>query len=217
MLVRDHMTRRPITVTEDTSVSRALQMMKDEDVRRFPVVNKRGKLVGIVLEKDLIYASPSAATTLSVFEVHTLLAKLKVSDVMTEEVITVTEDTPLEDAARIMADNNVGGLPVMRDGDLVGIITETDLFKVFLEMLGGRDSGLRISMRIPHVKGTLVKIAGKIAGMGGNILALGTIRAEDPAHYQLTVKVADVEKDPLLDELREIDIDDLEILDVRET
>jgi acetoin utilization protein AcuB len=201
------MTKRPVTVTEDTPVSRALELMKREGVRRFPVVDKHGKLAGIVLEKDLLYASPSPATTLSVFEIHTLLAKIKVSDVMTRDVITVTEDTPLEEAARIMADNQIGGMPVMRDDRLVGIITETDIFKVFLEMLGGRDDGVRVSVQVPHRKGVLAKIAGEIAAMGGNIVALGTVHGDDPAHYQLTFKVADVPEEQLVAKMEELDLE----------
>ena len=212
MLVKDRMTERPVTITPDTSVSRALELMRREGFRRFPVVDKNGKLVGIVLEKDLLYASPSAATTLSVFEIHTLLAKVKVGDVMTKDVITVSEDTPMEEAARIMADNKIGGLPVVRGNALVGIITETDLFKVFLEMLGARDDGVRVSLSVPHVSGTLAKIAGRIAEMGGNIVALGTIRGDDPSQYQLTVKVTDVDEQPLVQALQDMG---LEIRDAR--
>jgi acetoin utilization protein AcuB len=213
MLVGERMTKRPVTVTEDTPVGRALEMMRREKVRRFPVVDKHGKLEGIVSEEDLIYAAPSPATTLSIFEIHTLLARVKVSDVMTREVITISEDTPLEEAARIMADNGVGGLPVMRDDLLVGIITETDIFKVFLEMLGGRDDGIRLSVQVPHEKGVLAKIASEIAGMGGNIVALGTVHGDDPAHYRLTFKVADVSQDQLVTAMKNLD---LEVLDARE-
>jgi acetoin utilization protein AcuB len=213
MLVGERMTRRPVTVMEDTPVGRALEMMRREKVRRFPVIDKHGKLEGIVSEEDLIYAAPSPATTLSIFEIHTLLARVKVSDVMTREVITVSEDTPLEEAARIMADNRVGGLPVMRGDQLVGIITETDIFKVFLEMLGGRDDGVRLSVQVPHQKGVLAKIASEIAGMGGNIVALGTVHGDDPAHYRLTFKVADVSQDQLVAAMEELD---LEVLDARE-
>lgn len=212
MLVKDRMTERPVTITADTSVSRALELMRKEGFRRFPVVDKNGKLIGIVLEKDLLYASPSPATTLSVFEIHTLLAKVKVGDVMTKDVITVSEDTPMEEAARIMADNKIGGLPVVRGDALVGIITETDLFKVFLEMLGARDDGVRVSVNVPHVSGTLAKIAARIAEMGGNIVALGTIRGDDPSQYHLTVKVTDVDEQPLVQALQDMG---LEIRDAR--
>ena len=101
--------------------------MKRAHIRRTPIV-KDGKLVGIVSDKDVLNASPSPASSLSVWEMNYLLSKIKVKDVMTKVVLTVTEDTPIEEAARIMADNKIGGLPVMRAGQGAGIITETDLF-----------------------------------------------------------------------------------------
>ena len=113
MLVGERMTKRPITVDPETPFEDALHLMRREKIRRLPVVGKKGKLVGIVTEKDLLYASPSPATSLSIYELHYLLSKLKVHEVMTKEVITVTEYTPLEEAARIMADNKIGALPVM--------------------------------------------------------------------------------------------------------
>jgi acetoin utilization protein AcuB len=214
MFVKDRMTHHPITVPEDMPISKALGLMRRENVRRFPVVDKDGKLAGIVLEKDLLYASPSPATTLSLFEIHTLLAKVSVASVMTRDVITVTEDTPLEEAARMMADNSIGGLPVMRDSSLVGIITETDLFKTFLEMLGGRTPGVRLSILVPHKKGVLAQIAARIADLGGNIVALGTLPGDDPAHYQLTFKVVGTSPDDLASTMKELE---LEVLDVRQT
>jgi acetoin utilization protein AcuB len=206
------MTKNPVTITEDTSVDKALQLMRENRVRRFPVLNKRGKLMGIISEKDLLYASPSPATSLSIYEIPYLLSKIKISDLMTKNVITVHEDTPLEEAARLMADSKVGGLPVVRDGELVGIITETDMFKVFLEMLGAREEGVRLTLLVPEKKGTLAMIASKIADMGGNILALGTIMGEDPTTYKLTFKVKDVPEEQLVSAMEGLD---LKILDAR--
>lgn len=131
MLVKERMSRHPITIRPDMSLHDALRVMHDEKVRRLPVVNKEDKLVGIVLEKDLLYASPSPATSLSVYELNYLVSRITVESLMTRDVVTVSEDTSLEEAARIMADNNIGGLPVMRNDKLVGMITESDLFKVF--------------------------------------------------------------------------------------
>jgi len=213
MLVGDRMTPRPITVTEDISVDKALQLMREERIRRLPILDKRGRLAGIVSDKDLLYVSPSPATSLSIYEIPYLLSKIKMRDVMTREVITITEDTPLEEAARIMADNKIGGLPVMRDDKLVGIITETDLFKIFVEMLGARDSGTRLSMLIPNEKGVLAKVTGTIARMDGNIMALSTIMGEDPTNCQLTVKVADVPTEQLVSAMEDLG---LKVLDVRE-
>jgi acetoin utilization protein AcuB len=212
MLVKDRMTENPVTITEDTSVDKALQLMRENRVRRFPVLNKHGKLVGIISEKDLLYASPSPATSLSIYEIPYLLSKIKISDLMTKDVITVHEDTPLEEAARLMADSKVGGLPVVRDGDLVGIITETDMFKVFLEMLGAREEGVRLTMLVPEKRGTLAMIASKIADMGGNILALGTIMGEDATTYKLTFKVKDVPEEQLVSAMEGLG---LKILDAR--
>ncbi|HIE38234.1 MAG TPA: CBS domain-containing protein [Anaerolineales bacterium] len=212
MLVGDRMTRRPITIRDDASVDEALQLMHSERIRRLPVVDKRGRMVGIVSELDLLKVSPSPATSLSIYEIPYLLSKIKMRDVMTQEVITVTEDTPLEEAARVMADNKVGGLPVMRDDRLVGIITETDMFKIFLEMLGARESGVRLSLLVPEKKGELAKITGKIAELGGNILALGTTMGEDPTNRQLTIRVADVPEEQLVAAMEELG---LKVLDVR--
>jgi len=123
MLVKERMSRHPITIRPETSLYDALRIMRESKVRRLPVLDKHNKLVGIVLEKDLLYAEPSPATSLSVYEVNYLVSKIKIEDLMTREVITVTEDCPLEEAARIMVDNGIGGLPVMRGDLLVGMIT----------------------------------------------------------------------------------------------
>ena len=208
------MTRRPITVGEDASVNEALELMHREHIRRLPVVDKEGKLVGIVSELDLLKVSPSPATTLSIYEIPYLLARIKMRDIMTRDVITVTEDTPLEEAARIMADNKIGGLPVMRGDKLVGIITETDIFKIFLEMLGGRETGVRITLTVPEKKGMLAKITGKIAEIGGNILALGTLMGEDPSTREVTVRVSDVTKEDLVAAIEGLG-EEIRVLDAR--
>ncbi len=155
------------------------------------------RLKGIVTEKDLLYATPSPATTLDVYEMSYLLSKLKVDEVMTSELVTVTEDTPIEEAARILVDNNIGGLPVLRDGKLVGIITESDVFKVFLEMFASRKKGVRMTMVVPEQTGELAKLAGAVSSVGGNIVALGTFLGEDASQTLLTMKVQDVTADAL--------------------
>jgi len=136
MLVHERMSRHPITITEDTPISEAIKLMRDEKVRRLPVLNKKGEMVGIVSEKDLLYFSPSPATSLSIYELQYLISRITVGQIMTTDVITVCEHTSLEEAARIMADKKIGGLPVMRDEKLVGIIIESDLFRFFAELWG---------------------------------------------------------------------------------
>jgi len=207
MLVKDRMSKPPITVRETVGVEEALRLMHNEDIRRLPVVDKHGKMIGIVSELDLLKVSPSPATSLSVYEIPYLLAKVKMADVMTKDVVTVEEDTPLEEAARVMADNKIGGLPVMRDGKVVGMITETDLFKTFLEMLGGREEGVRISLFVPNEEGMLAKITGTISGMGINITALSTIMGEDPSEYLVTIRVEeDADQEALIAAMEEIDL-----------
>jgi len=206
------MSNHPITITEDTPINEAVKLMRDEKVRRLPVLNDKGELVGIVSEKDLLYASPSPATSLSIHELHYLISKITVDEVMTEDVITVSEYTPLEEAARIMADNKIGGLPVMRDGKLVGIITESDLFKIFTEILGAREMGVRLSMLVLEQPGILAEITRAIADMGGNIISLGTFLGEDRANRLITVKVTDVPEDQLVAEMK---AQALEVVDSR--
>jgi len=212
MLVHERMSKNPITITEDVPINQALKLMRDEKVRRLPVLNKKGELVGIVSERDLLYASPSPATSLSIHELHYLISKITVGKIMTEDVITVSEYTPLEEAARIMADNRIGGLPVVRDRKLVGIITESDLFRIFTEILGARDMGVRLSMLVPEQPGILADITRAIADMGGNIISLGTFLGEDPTNRLITVKVADVPEDQLVAEMKALA---LEIEDAR--
>lgn len=213
MLVGERMTKRPITVTEDTSLPEALELMRKEKIRRLPVLDKQGNLVGIVTELDLLKASPSPATTLSIYEIPYLLSKIKMRDIMTRNVITVTEDTPIEEAARIMADNKIGGLPVMRDGRLVGIITETDIFKIFLELFGARQKGIRVTLLVPERKGILAQVTSKIAEIGGNIISLGTAMGEDPTTSMLILRVSEVPEEVLLSALRSLE--EIRILDSR--
>jgi len=198
MLVKERMTRNPITIRPDTPVTEAQAMMKREKIHHLPVVDKDEKLVGIVSEKDLLYASPSPASTLSVYEMSSLLAKLKVEKVMSKDVVTVTEDVPLEEAARIMADRGIGGLPILRGTAVVGVITESDLFRVFIELFGARKKGIRISLTVPNVKGELAKVSSAVTNAGGNILALGTFLGDDPGQGRVTLKVDGVSREALV-------------------
>lgn len=188
MLVGERMSHPVITISPDMPVMDALGIMRKDHIRRLPVV-RNAKLVGIISEKDLLYASPSQVTSLNVWELHSLLSKIKVSDVMTKDVTTVQVDTPLEEAARILADNTIGGLPVMQDGNMVGIITETDLLKIFLEMLGARETGVRMNVLVKNQPGEIVKLSQAIFKENGNIIALGTFGGDDPSTYNVTLKV----------------------------
>jgi acetoin utilization protein AcuB len=192
MLVGERMTKPAITIRPETAMPEALALMRKEHIRRLPVVDKNGKLVGIVSEADLMKASPSEATSLSIYEVTYLLSKLTIDRIMTRKVITVTEDTPLEEAARIMADHGIGGLPVMRGKDVVGIITETNLFRIFLELFGARRAGVRLTVSVPDQPGQLASLARAITDVGGNIIALGSFLGETPGKGLVTLKVEGV-------------------------
>jgi acetoin utilization protein AcuB len=197
MLVGERMSKPVITVRPETSMPEALDLMHKEHIRRLPVVNQRGEMVGIVTEADLLKASPSEATSLSIYEITYLLGKLTIDRIMTKKVITVTEDTPLEEAARIMADNTFSGLPVMRGKELVGMITETTLFRIFLEMLGARRAGIRVTVSMPDTPGKLAGLLKTIHDLGGNIIALGTFMGDSPSEGLVTFKVEGVEMEAL--------------------
>ena len=214
MLVKERMSRHPITVRPEASLHDGLRIMRESKVRRLPVLDKDGKLVGIVLERDLLYASPSPATSLSVYEMNYLISRITIRDLMAREVITIEEDCPLEEAARIMVDNDIGGLPVMRGGQLVGMITESDLFKIFLELLGARMWGLRVTIKVPEGKGVLARLTKALAERGANIVSLGTFWGDDPTNREIAFKVQGVEGEVMNEIVQGIGA---ELLDIRET
>lgn len=193
MFVSERMKHPVLTITKDIPVQEALARMQKDKVHRYPVVDKLGKLIGIVTDSDLMNASPSEATTLSVWEINFLLSKITVERVMASQVLSVAEDTTIEEAAQIMADSRIGGLPVLRDGRLVGMITETDLFHIFLEMLGARSAGVRVTVEIADVPGKLYDLAGAIQKLGGNINGMASIQGESSDRRAVTLKVAGVE------------------------
>ena len=188
MFVGERMSRPVISVSPDAPINEVLIMFRKEHIRRAPVI-KNGKLVGIISERDLLNASPSSATSLSVWELNYLISKVTVKDVMSKKVISIDTDTPIEEAARIMADRKIGGLPVTSAGKVVGIITETDLFKIFLELMGARQKALRVTATIPEQPGELAKVTRAIANAGGDFIAFGMFSGPDANSRVLTFKV----------------------------
>lgn len=168
-----------------------------EEVLIVEPIDKHGRLVGIVSERDLLHASPSDATSLSIWEINYLISKITVDELMTRQVIATTEQTPLEEVARIMADNKIGGLPVTRDNKVVGIITETDLFRIFLEMLGAREPGIRLAALVPNTPEELSQLSKAIYNIGGHVLALGTFLGESCETRQVIMKVSGVDSQSL--------------------
>jgi acetoin utilization protein AcuB len=194
MLVGERMSRPVISVSPDAPIHDVLAMFKKEHIRRAPVL-KDGKLVGIISQGDLLNASPSPVSSLSIWEMNYLLSKVTVKRVMSKKVITVDVDTPIEEAARIMADTKIGGLPVLNNGRVVGMITETDLFKVFLELMGARDKGIRVTATIDDKPGELAKVTKAIAEAGGNFVSFGFFSGQDASTKVLTFKVEGIKKE----------------------
>ena len=214
MLVKERMSYPVITVHPDMPIMDALDLMKKEHIRRFPVIGKRGRLVGIVSKEDILHAAPSDASSLNVWEVNYLISKIIIKMVMTPNVITIEEDTPLEEAARIMADNKFGGLPVLRKGKVVGIITETDLFKIFLEMLGAREQGIRLAALVPNVSGELAQLTKAVFEIGGNVLSLGTFLGESSENREVVMKIKGASAEAITEAIHPL-VD--RIVDIRET
>jgi len=183
-------------------------------IGHIPVLDKSNRLIGLVTKRDLARASPSAATSLDMYEISYLLSKMTVKDVMKKEVITVAEDELVEEAARIMADKRLGCLPVMREKLLTGIITDTDLFNVFVNALGARRKGVRITCSIKEKPGQIAMLTHAIAEKGGNISAFITFEGDDDSRRRVTLKTDGLK----LADLESIvkTMPDVEIEDIRE-
>lgn len=215
MFVREKMSSPAVTIPPEMPFQDALRLMREKKFRRLPVVNAKGKLIGIVSERDLLYAEPSPASSLSVWELNYLLSQLLVKELMTKDVISTTPDTPIEAAAEIMAQRKIGGLPVVdEENRVVGVITETDIFKAFVEMLATEEPGVRLTLDVPERAGVLAELARAIADLGGNIAGVGVYRSDRPDHRRLLVKVQGVNKGQLVDVLERLGD---HVIDARET
>jgi len=201
MLVKDRMTPNPVSISPDTNFPDAYRVIREKEIRHLPVVDNNNKLVGITTQTDMLHVSPSITTSLSVFEVNYLLANLHVSDVMSSPVITVLEDAPLEEAARIMVEEKIGCLPVMRDDKMVGIITEIDIFETFVEILEGECASLRVTVKVKDVRGELARLAGEIAQLGGHICSVARFRTDAPDDAYITFRLEGIEEKQLLEML----------------
>jgi len=203
MFVGERMSRPVISVSPDAPINDVLAMFKREHIRRAPVM-KDGKLVGIVSENDLLNASPSTVTTLSIWEMNYLISKVTIKNVMSKKVVTVDQDTPIEEAARIMADKKIGGMPVVTAGKVVGMITETDLFKILLELMGARQKALRVTATIEDKPGQLARLTKAIANAGGNFISFGMFSGPDANTRVVTFKLEGMNKNAIKDVLQPI-------------
>lgn len=179
MFVINRMTKNPMTVTADTKVDEVAHLMKKHNFRRLPVVDD-GKLVGFLSDSDLMRVAPSSATTLSRYEINSLLAKICVRDIMKKDVVSVNVDATIEEAALIMYKNKIGGMPVVSNmGAVVGVITETDIFKTFVDVMGLADGKTRITLEVTDKIGVVKDIAEIFGQAGVSIDSLITCKKED--------------------------------------
>ena len=194
MFVANCMTKNPITIAPDVGIDEAAKIMDKGHFRRLPVV-EHGKLVGFFTNRDLLRASPSAATTLDRFEMRTLLSKIKVADVMQKNVITVTDTTTIEEAALVMAREKIGGMPVLSEvGKVAGIISSTDIFRAFVTVMGLDSGKTRLTIAVADRKGVLRDIATVLADLDINIDSMVTI-PQPSGTYDIIIRadIADVE------------------------
>jgi acetoin utilization protein AcuB len=212
MLVKDRMTPDPVTVHPDTTHKQASEVMKEHHVHHLPVVDKQGRIVGLIVEADLLAAQPSSATSLNIYEIHGLLSKLQVKQIMSHPVYTTTLECPLEEAARLMLDQDIGCLPVMDNDRIVGIITDTDIFEALAVLLGGGEAGARFTVAVPNKPGVLAKIAQTVASAGGNVVSVITWHNREGETY-ISIKEHGADFAQLK---RALEVLDVPIVDVRQ-
>jgi acetoin utilization protein AcuB len=172
MLIKDWMTKDPITITEDTSMIKAIHIMSERRFRRIPVV-AAGRLVGMVTDRDLKEASPSKATTLDVHELYYLLAELQVKEIMSRNPVSVSQDDTVEHAAQIMLEHTISGLPVVDgSGQVVGIITQSDVFRAFMDIAGVLQGGVQFALRLEDRPGLIKEVVDLLRARGARFVSL---------------------------------------------
>lgn len=195
MIIADRMKKNPGVATPDMSISDARAKMKADKVHRLPVLDDDRHLVGVISEKDILLSTPSPASTLSTFEMNALLAKLKVKDIMSKNPVTITKKTTIEEAVRLMVENDLSCLPVMEGDFLVGIVSKSDLFKILLELLGAKHEGVRVEALVEDKVGIMADLTEKFTKEGINILSLGTLDGSTDDTKVITFKLQNAKKD----------------------
>jgi acetoin utilization protein AcuB len=200
--MRDVMTKNPITVDSKTPIGEAKRIMKEKNIRRLPVVDK-GKLVGMITERMILEASPSPATTLSIYEVHYLLSKMKVKDVMVKNPITVSPGTTFEETLLLGQEKRVGAFPVVEKGKLVGIATESDLVRFITSIWGAKEKASTIIIeRVSQRFGLFNEVISVIDNHEVPILSIMTYTAPGRVDCDLIIRVRTKEVDPLMRDLK---------------
>jgi acetoin utilization protein AcuB len=188
MRVKNRMTRAPITATPKTNYNEALRMMEQNDIDHLPILNKKDQLVGIVSRSDMLKAEPSGVSTLSVYEIASLLDKVTMEQLMSHPVLAIQEDCSISEAANFMLEEDIGCLPVMQGDKLVGIITDNDIFRTFVEITGGGESGTRIEAKLPNGMGKLAGFTKAISDAGSWIVSLSLSYDETGEYFFIDMK-----------------------------
>ncbi len=198
MLVTNWMSKNIITVDENDSMQDAMKLLKEHDIRMLPVL-KKGKLVGIVTDRDLKRASASDATTLDIHELLYLLTRIKVKNLMTKEVITVPPDFTVEETAEVLQKNKISGAPVVdADGQIVGTITQTDLFRVLISLTGVGNKGIQFGLQVEDRPGSIKEVADIIRRYGGRMVSILSSYDEVPEGYRkVYIRMRSIERSEL--------------------
>ncbi len=200
MYVHERMTRRPTVVLPDYSVAKAYQLMQEGRFSQLPVVDDDNKLIGLVTEKLLAEINPSSATSLSVYEINYLLSKTKVRDIMKTGVYKIDKNALLEDAALVMKENRISSLPVTDGEYLVGIITRTDIFRAFIDIMGVKAQGTRIAITSEDKTGVFAEITQIFASYGIDIRNISNIN--ENGKLEMTVKVRSYDVDKAIEDIK---------------
>lgn len=201
MYVKSRMTTNPYTIAFDAPITEVIELMREKNLKRVPVVHG-DRVVGMLTHGDIQKVSPTKATTLSIYELNYLLAKTKVSDAMTKNVITISPDALLEEAAVMMRENKISSLAVEKDSKLVGIITESDIFDAFIDLLGFRDAGSRITVQAQDAPGALADIAEIFKDLDSNITHIAAYRGSG-GYSDLVIRTSAINTDMLEKRLSE--------------
>lgn len=205
MKVKERMKEKVITVDLDSSLTEAFYLLKENNIRRLPVMNK-GKVIGIITISDLNKAAPSTATSLSIHEINYLLIKTKIKDILPkkQKVISIGPDNYIETAAKLMRRNTISSLPVIDEkGKLVGIVTETDIFDALIDILGVKRTHSRIDFYTTERRGALAELTGIIADKDKNILNTVAYYDEKKGLYKIIFRLEELNVDDVVQELQD--------------
>lgn len=215
MLVKDRMTPNPLCGSPEMPVTDIQELMRTKKFRHLPILDSDGNLVGLVTQRSLLKALPSDVSGFSRFEISYILAKIKAQDVMTQDVVTIDENIAIEEAARIMADEKIGCLPVCNGEKMVGIITDNDLFGIMVDLMGGRREGIRMTISQPDRAGAVSRLTSAIAKDGGFMSVFLGYPGPDPDTWISVCKVRNLSEKQLEKIIG--DLVDTHLLDIRET